>query len=474
MKYSYIAGLLCFLSSTFVFAADQGYKIKVKINGLKDTTVLLGNHFADKQYVIDTVRCDSKGNLVFEGKEKLKPGIYLTVLPSKRYFEFLITSEQEFSLETDTGNFVYSMKVKGSNENQLFYDYLKFIEAKGKLITRLREKIDDKKAPKDSIENAKKQAAETDNEVKNYKKNFINQHPKSFLTTIFKASQDPEIPEIPLLPNGRKDSVFQYNYYKQHFFDGLDFSNEGLLRTPVFHARLKTYLDNLTFQIPDSISKSCIEICERAKANKEVFKYCVVEFTSTYEKSNIMGFEAVFVDMVDKYYRTGQAVWADSVTLFKIKDKAGKLKPLLIGKKAPNLTLKDTSGVYQTLYNFRNDFVVLAFWDPDCSHCKKEIPVLLKEYNEKLKKRNLEVFAVCTEAERNKWTDFIRKEKLNWVNVADIELQNPFRTLYDIHSTPVIYVLDKNKMILAKRIPVEKIDEFLERHITLESRKKTK
>jgi hypothetical protein len=60
------------------------------------------------------------------------------------------------------------------------------------------------------------------------------------------------------------------------------------------------------------------------------------------------------------------------------------------------------------------------------------------------------------------------------VNVADIELQNPFRTLYDIHSTPVIYVLDKNKMILAKRIPVEKIDEFLERHITLESRKKTK
>jgi peroxiredoxin len=187
-----------------------------------------------------------------------------------------------------------------------------------------------------------------------------------------------------------------------------------------------------------------------------------------------MGFESVFVDMVDKYYRTGQAVWADSVTLFKIKDKAGKLKPLLIGKKAPNLTLKDTSGVYQTLYNFRNDFVVLAFWDPDCSHCKKEIPVLLKEYNEKLKKRNLEVFAVCTEAERNKWTDFIRKEKLNWVNVADIELQNPFRTLYDIHSTPVIYVLDKNKMILAKRIPVEKIDEFLERHITLESRKKTK
>jgi len=455
-------------------AADQGYKIKIKVNGLKDTTLLLANHFADKQYVIDTVKADAKGNVLFEGKESLKPGIYLAVLPSKRYFEFLITGEQNFSLETDSGNFVNAMKVKGSNENSLFYEYLKFIEERGKKIEKLRVKAEDKASPKDTVEAARKQMIEIDNEVKTYKKNFIAKNPRAFLTTIFRASQDPDMPEIPVLSNGRKDSIFQFNYFKKHYFDGVDFSQEGLLRTPVFQARIKNYLDNLTYQIPDSLSKACIEICEKAKANKEVFKYCVVELTSSYEKSNIMGFDAIFVDMVNKDYKTGQAFWADSVTLFKIKDKADRLKPLLIGKIAPNLTLKDTSGIYQTLYNLKNDFVVLAFWDPDCSHCKKEIPVLVKEYHEKLKKRNLEVFAVCTETERKKWTEFIRKEKMDCINVADIELQNTFRSLYDIQSTPVIYVLDKNKKILAKRIPVDKIDEFLEHQIDIENRKKTK
>jgi hypothetical protein len=128
---------------------------------------------------------------------------------------------------------------------------------------------------------------------------------------------------------------------------------------------IKNYVENLTFQIPDSISKSCIEICDKAKANKEIFKYCVVYFTSNYEKSNIMGMDAVFVDMVEKYYKTNQAFWADSVTLFKIKDRSDKLKPLLLGKTAPNLTLKDSAGVYQTLYNLKNRFTILAFWDPD-------------------------------------------------------------------------------------------------------------
>jgi len=451
---------------------DKGYNIKVKVNGLKDTILMLGNHFGDKQYVTDTVRIDSKGLAVFSGKEKLNGGIYLAILPSKKYFEFLVTDNQEFSLETDTLDFITNMKVKYSKDNILFYDYLKFIDEKGRKMEQLKRIVDRKETPKDSIELAKKTGNEIDGQVKNYKKDFIAKNPKNFLSDIFLASTDPEMPEIPVLANGRKDSTFQFNYFRKHYFDNMNFSNDWLLRTPIFHARIKNYVENLTYQMPDSISKSCIEICDKAKANKEVFKYCVVYFTSTYEKSNIMGMDAVFVDMVEKYYKTNQAFWADSVTMFKIKDRSDKLKPLLLGKTAPNLTLKDTSGVFQTMYNLKNRFTILAFWDPDCSHCKKEIPKLYSEFSGGIKVKDVQVYAICTETERKKWAEFIQKEKLNWINVADIELQNQFRSIYDIHSTPVLYILDKNKKILAKRIPVEKISEFLDRQISIENKRK--
>jgi hypothetical protein len=36
-----------------------------------------------------------------------------------------------------------------------------------------------------------------------------------------------------------------------------------------------------------------------------------------------------------------------------------------------------------------------------------------------------------------------------------------FRKLYDIYSTPVIYLLDENKKILAKRLNIEQIKEFI-------------
>jgi hypothetical protein len=87
---------------------------------------------------------------------------------------------------------------------------------------------------------------------------------------------------------------------------------------------------------------------------------------------------------------------------------------------------------------------------------------LKKEYQEKLKAKGVSVFAVCTETERKKWLEFIRKEQLDWINVADIELQNTFRSVYDVTSTPVVYLLNKNKRIEAKRLPVEKIPEFIE------------
>ena len=65
--------LLFALSFSFlsfgVFAQNHnGYRIEIKIDGLKDTTLLLGYHFGDKKFVSDTARIDSNGVAIFEGQ----------------------------------------------------------------------------------------------------------------------------------------------------------------------------------------------------------------------------------------------------------------------------------------------------------------------------------------------------------------------------------------------------------------------
>ena len=228
-------------------------------------------------------------------------------------------------------------------------------------------------------------------------------------------------------------------------------------------------MEKLTYQIPDSVLVSARLIIEKSKASKEMFKYLVVTLTSNYEISKIMGMDAVFVGLVEDYYKTGQAYWADSLLTFKITDRARVMKPLLLGKRTPNLILADTSGVMQNLWNVNAKYTVLCFWDPDCSHCKKVVPKL-KEWYSANKSKGVEVFGVCTETEEQKWKKFIRDNNLDWINVADIQLHNHFRSVYDISSTPVIYMLDKNKVIFAKKMGVEQMSEILDNQIRKEKK----
>jgi alkyl hydroperoxide reductase subunit AhpC len=191
-----------------------------------------------------------------------------------------------------------------------------------------------------------------------------------------------------------------------------------------------------------------------------------------------MGMDAVYVHLVDKYYATGQAFWMknDTVSLYKMMDRSSKIKPTLIGAKAPNLILSDTSLKRPySLYDLKSKYTILVFWDHDCGHCKKEIPVLAKEYD-KLKSLGATVYAVstCSYEEIDKWEKFITENACNWINVGDPYFQqNPnFRTLYDISSTPVIYILDKDKIIRAKRISVDQIEDFITKYDSFQKESK--
>ena len=101
------------------------------------------------------------------------------------------------------------------------------------------------------------------------------------------------------------------------------------------------YIKKLTPQIPDSINAAADRFIGKAKANDELFKYAVHYITNKYEKSKIMGMDAVFVHMAEEYYMKGEAFWVDSTNLAKITERAKTLSPLLLGKVAPNIILPE-------------------------------------------------------------------------------------------------------------------------------------
>jgi thiol-disulfide isomerase/thioredoxin len=118
------------------------------------------------------------------------------------------------------------------------------------------------------------------------------------------------------------------------------------------------------------------------------------------------------------------------------------------------------------MYNIMADFLLLLFWDPDCGHCEKEIPVLKDLYDQHRDRYKLEIFAVCSDTSLVKWKSSVRKKKMTWINVdGPRTLTGDHREQYDIISTPVIYVLNNQKEIIAKKLPADKVELFLENYL---------
>ena len=394
-------------------------------------------------------------------------------MSDNKYFD-LIVSEQHFSFTTDFDNLIGAMVFTNSIENPPFYNYLNFITKMQKEVTPLRQKIDLSKG--DEKVELQKEIDKIDLEVKKYRKEFIKINDDKFFSKIVIATTEPIIPKAPK----DADKSFQFRYYKKHFWDNIDFSDERMLRTPIFFNKMDQFLEKLTAKHPDSINISADILIENSRANKDIFQYVVSYITSTYERSKIMGMDAVFVHMVEKYYITNQCGWVDSTQLVKISDRAQKIAPNLIGRKASEFLdfysrpfMKDTLGVFHTLEEIKADYTVLVFYGPTCGHCKKEIPKIKNDVDSLISiGYNIKTFAVATEFDLSEWKKFINDQKTgSWINVADINHDdegNPvassdWRDKYDIYSTPVVYLLDKEKKIIAKRITHQQIVEIISR-----------
>ena len=442
-------------------AQTPGYHIEANIKGVRDSTCFLA-HYLDKQHSIkDTARADADGNLVFEGKTALPEGLYVISIGRWRYFDVLVTDDQQFALRTDTANFITSMRVDGSRENSLFYDFNQAMQTRYEAMRVLQ--AGQKPMEESSVQG---QIRTIQKEMGTYRDQFIRDNADSFTAKLLKAASEPDIPPAPRLPNGRVDSLFAYRYYKAHYFDNLDLTDERMIRTPLLAPRLERYFSDLVVQSPDSLIKEADFVLSKVPKNKpDLRKFYIIKITSPYETPTILGTDALFVHMGEKYYLGEPALW-DSSTVKRFRERIAVLKPVLPGQKIPNMALTDTLGRSIPLHGVKADYTVVFVYDPECGHCRDAAPHLVDFYK-KTKGQNVAIYAANVKRDPVQWKKFIREFKTqNFINGMDTKSQVDFVAGFDAQSTPVIYLLDRNKKILARRLPaveLEKYWDFLQR-----------
>lgn len=448
---------------------SQNLHIDIKLENVSDSSAYLAHYLDGRIFADDTTKLVN-GVGLFKNDSLLDQGIYVVYLPSQKYFDLLIGNDQEFSIISDSIDFVNKLKISGSKESEAFADFQKFMKAKNENSKKLQEEYKDKVNDKKAKIEYKKLFKKADLEVKAYIKSLNEKFPApSFVSAFANFTLSPEAPDFNKsiaadFPDRDKEiKLRNYVWTKDNYLSSLNPADDRYLRTPLLKNKLAFFYEKILIQQRDSIVKESIKLIEQARPNKKCFQYYTQYALNYAIKSKIMGVDAAFVDLARRYYLSGQATWADSTLMANIKERVIKLQYNLLDMKAQDLALETIDGEFVKLHEIDANYTVLYFFETDCGHCKKLTPRLKPEILDAYQDLGVQIMAIYTQQDKEAWQKYIEENKLyDFVNCYDPNYHSNFRIFYDVYSTPTIYLLDKDKKIVAKRLDIENLKGFLD------------
>lgn len=425
--------------------------------------------FEDQRFIVDSVTIDNKGHFELTRQKLLPAGYYYFILPGQKAFHLLIDRDQRFEITGDMNDIFNTATVKGSTCLELFYRSQKYensAEFRG-LNDKLRavgQKLQNPPSSQIFKEALPKfnELMKTVEENMNY---YTKNYPSNFFTKFKLAGKNPKL-TYPAKSNGTLDTVRQVYNFRNAFWTEYDFNTKGLLRTPVFANKIKKYFKNYVPKNQDSIILYTDKLVAAAGDNFPYFRAITNWVALKYEptQTTLMDGEAVYAHIIKKYFTNEKATWSTPDELAKLRKRASEMEMSLLNKPAQNVTANDIHGKPQTLLDSKADILVVFIYSPDCEHCREQIPKLINMYKKwKAQGESIDVYSISANTTEKEWRDFNRQFNMPFPDVFD-PTNASWYPKYFVDITPEVYVLDKNRKIVAKNIKVDQIPIIINKH----------
>ncbi len=477
----FLTFILTFVTGTLL---AQGYEIQIKAPDFAGKEVILAEYFTNRMVPKDTAQISLTGEAVFTGDQPFDGGMYVVYFGASYFFDFLMDRDQVFSVSVDSTDLVQNTRFTGSADNELFYTYKQYLSDQRKLQQQYEAQLAAAGTQADSV-SIQSKLEDLNAQMNTYVDALISENSDTFFSTFLEAMKEHRAPEKILKGTKRQQDSIRYVYYKDHYFDTFNPSDVRLLHTPLYEPKIKTYINKIVPQHPDSLITAVDMLIEQSRSDEDIFRYMLITLFNNFAESKLMGMDKVYFHIAEQYY-IPEATWSSEEFIVKLRDNLEKSKPTFIGNVAPDFELKGLPTDHFHLaqmdtviksdphvgFDFRlsdipAEYTLLYFWEADCGHCKKSTPKLYEVF-EKYKDQQVQVLSVhvINSVEgKIKWVDFVNEHGLyEWINCWS-PYKNEFRKSYNLQSFPQLFLLDKDKKIIAKQLTAEQVDDILDRFL---------
>ena len=456
MKFSF---LICF--SLFIpglKAYGQALNIGIHIKGLENKSIVTGYYEGNKQYAKDTLILDKQGYALWSENEHIQEGLYFVILPGSRYFDLLIGDNQRFEIYSDTSDLVNEMKIEPLCESSKYLVYQKAALQLKKEYEKHERK--QKMELKDSVRHLQTQMHIVNQKLGKLIDSLIIQYQGSLTSKILTLIKD-SYPPNDLIASSNLQSIREY-YQRtiRNFPNLIDLSDDRLIYTPYLTSRFESYFNHLLMQKNDSLIPAIQYLMSKTKDYKSYHDFFRQWLLENYSHRRFPGSEKTFVFIADNYFNNLQADKADSAFQAQLRERVIRTKGIIPGATPLNLDLPDTSGNIISFIQLKKKDVILFFFDSECGPCKytrSEIVALLN----RLDSRNIGVYAVNLNNNREAWFDFIKSTGPEWTHVSGYSRRQVLSDEYMFDFLPAIFLLGPDKKIVAGNISFPETEKIL-------------
>ena len=433
------------INGTLTHSLDTDWVVLYRIEGSKQKFVQ--NTTMTKDTLFIEGKMQTIGTFNFELPATAQASSYRISYRTREtsFVDFIFNKENvSFTFHPDYPE--QSILFSESKENTTYKNYLKDIFAQQQKLDSLQ--VTAIRNPKLDLKKSYKAALL---KINSAQQAYLESTQKLYIYPFVKASFRVNPPEL-------KTNVKEYmSAILDTFFEPIDFSNQALVNSSFLLDRVTDYIFYLNYSedatTQQVLYKSAVETVF-TKIENAIFKKNVIEFLiEKFEENNNLR-------MIDFLFENYYDALPTSLQNAKFKSEKVKLLATAIGRIAPDFSWKEQGKDFQlsNLNDAKN--YVLVFWSTECSHCLKEIPELHAFLQDK---KNLKVIAFAMENNEVRWKS-LKATLPNWHHVLGLnKWRNTVARSYNINATPNYFILDADKRIIAKPIPLEELKYLMEK-----------
>jgi len=446
--------LILLLIGPFLGMAQSTFTLRGEVDSLPNQNVYFMNFYGEKNALLDSARSDGTGAFSFVLPATLAPGMYRITWGQDTFVD-LIFNREDIRFSTNATHPSDSLNIIESVENRIFYDFM-LSDRLNQTKLELLQPVVDYYPDQDSFYfNAVANFERVQHHQEILLDSLKREFPGSYSVKILSHYSAPFIPAS-LAPNTR------LTFLKQHYFDNVDFNDTALLRSNAWPNKAISYLALYSSnrftqkQLETEFIKAVTLMLSDASENPDVFKFLLDYLVSGFDKYH---FEDVITYMAENFQ--DPFACEDQEKKSALQKKLETFKKITIGQPAPDFEIPDTNAQPVKLSGIDAEYTLLIFWSSECGHCTEMLPKAKALY-EAQKPKRYEILAVSIDTSRAGWIAVVNEEKLNWINASELKgFDSKSADLYNIYATPTMFLLNRDKMIIAKPISYRELEVAL-------------